>query len=72
MTLVIAHRLSTVIAADRIVVVDRGRVVAEGTHEALLAKGGLYADLARLQLASNLVESTREADPGLPVSIARR
>ncbi len=48
-TLVIAHRLATVLKADRIVVMDAGRIVAEGTHAALLAQGGLYADLARLQ-----------------------
>jgi len=48
-TLIIAHRLSTVRRADRLVVLDRGRVVEEGTHDALLAQGGLYARLYQRQ-----------------------
>ena len=48
-TLVIAHRLATVRAADRIIVMDGGRILEEGTHESLSARGGLYARLARLQ-----------------------
>jgi ATP-binding cassette, subfamily B, bacterial len=48
-TIVIAHRLATVRAADRIVVMEAGRIVEEGTHASLSARGGLYARLARLQ-----------------------
>jgi ATP-binding cassette subfamily C protein CydCD len=51
-TLVIAHRLSTVRSADRIVVLDRGRVVESGDHDRLLARGGLYRQLVSRQLAS--------------------
>jgi len=50
-TLVIAHRLATVLKADRIVVMEAGRVVEEGTHADLFARGGLYAKLAKLQFA---------------------
>jgi ATP-binding cassette subfamily B protein len=53
-TIVIAHRLATVRAADRIVVMDEGRIVEEGKHDALVAADGLYARLARLQFQDNL------------------
>ena len=48
-TLVIAHRLATVLKADRILVLEDGKLVAEGTHAELSAQGGLYARLAELQ-----------------------
>ncbi|UFX46180.1 ABC transporter ATP-binding protein/permease [Bradyrhizobium sp. 41S5] len=48
-TLVIAHRLATVLSCDRILVMDQGRIVEQGTHAELVAAGGLYARLARLQ-----------------------
>ncbi len=48
-TLVIAHRLATVLKADRILVMDQGRVVEEGTHQTLIRGGGIYAKLAKLQ-----------------------
>jgi ATP-binding cassette subfamily B protein/subfamily B ATP-binding cassette protein MsbA len=51
-TIVIAHRLATIRHADHIVVMDQGRVVDSGTHEALLARSGLYADLCKLQFQS--------------------
>ena len=55
-TLVIAHRLATVVGADRILVLDRGRLVEEGTHQALIRQGGVYARLAELQFAPDAAE----------------
>jgi ATP-binding cassette subfamily B protein len=51
-TLVIAHRLATIVGADRILVIEAGAIVEEGAHASLLARGGLYARLARLQFES--------------------
>jgi len=53
-TLIVAHRLATVKKADRIVVLEAGRMVDTGTHDTLVAKGGLYARLARLQFTDGI------------------
>ena len=59
-TIVIAHRLSTVVGADQIVVLDAGRVVERGTHSELLAKGGLYSELWARQAAERELEDAGE------------
>lgn len=57
-TIIIAHRLATVLKADRIIVMDQGGVLGTGTHEELIAQGGLYAKLADLQFNSRSMDST--------------
>jgi ATP-binding cassette subfamily B protein len=64
-TLVIAHRLATVLRADHIVVLDRGQIVAQGTHAELVAQGGLYARLAALQFDAAFEQASQ------PVRVAR-
>jgi ATP-binding cassette subfamily B protein len=61
-TLVIAHRLATVLKADRILVMDQGRIVEEGTHQSLVRKGGIYARLAKLQFDSGVDAFRRAAE----------
>jgi ATP-binding cassette subfamily B protein len=60
-SLVIAHRLSTILAADVILVMDQGRLVERGTHEELLAEGGLYADLYETQFRHDKAQSDSAA-----------
>ncbi|MGG2475593.1 ATP-binding cassette domain-containing protein, partial [Rhizobium sp. BR5] len=60
-TIVIAHRLATVLKADRILVMDEGRIIEEGTHQSLIRQNGLYARLARLQFQTGPDELRAQA-----------
>lgn len=61
--IIISHRISTVRQADQIVVLDQGRIVEQGTHDALLARGGLYADLYQKQLLEEELEAAEIQSP---------
>ena len=63
-SLVIAHRLSTVRDADLVLVIDEGRIVERGTHDALLAEGGLYAELYRTQFRQQASPTNTPDDDG--------
>jgi subfamily B ATP-binding cassette protein MsbA len=67
-TLVIAHRLSTIKHANMICVIDEGRVVERGSHDELVAMGGLYAELSRSQFIAEPAPEPAEADPAIAVA----
>jgi ATP-binding cassette subfamily B protein len=71
-TLVIAHRLATVKNADRIVVMDEGCIVEEGTHRSLSAAGGLYARLAELQFTDDADASHPDFVVGLTTEVGTK
>ncbi|HET8677059.1 MAG TPA: ATP-binding cassette domain-containing protein, partial [Blastocatellia bacterium] len=54
-TIVIAHRLTTIHSADKIVVLDRGRVIDQGSHKELMSRGGIYRDLYELQFSDQII-----------------
>ena len=64
----IAHRLSTIAALDRLIVLDEGRIVEEGTHEALIARGGLYAQLWKRQSGGFLGDRWRRSSSDVGAS----
>ncbi|MFP6680944.1 MAG: multidrug ABC transporter permease, partial [Gammaproteobacteria bacterium] len=59
-TIIIAHRLATILNADRIVVMEQGEIVTIGSHAELLSRGGLYARLAKLQFQQDSAEDNVE------------
>jgi len=61
--IIIAHRLSTTFLADRVIVLDKGKIVEEGTHEELLVKGGLYANLYKLQIGKPIEAKISSVSP---------
>jgi subfamily B ATP-binding cassette protein MsbA len=67
-TIVIAHRLSTVRLADRIIVLDQGRIAEQGTHDQLLRRDGIYARLYRLQMFGESEVSPVSAGAPAPAS----